>query len=48
MPTPFPGMDPYVEQRALWPINHYQDPEPPLEHANALWSDALLSQAGLR
>lgn len=22
MPTPFPGMDPYLEQRELWPAVH--------------------------
>ncbi len=22
MPTPFPGMDPYLEQRVLWPNVH--------------------------
>lgn len=29
-------------------IDYRQEPEPPLEYADALWSDALLRQAGLR
>ena len=24
MPSPFPGMDPYLEHEALWPIFHHQ------------------------
>ena len=24
MPSPFPGMDPYLEDEALWPVFHHQ------------------------
>ena len=29
-------------------IDYRQEPEPPLEHEDAIWSDALLRQAALR
>jgi hypothetical protein len=56
MPSPFPGMDPYLEG-ALWTtdllgydleINYTRSPEPALDDQSISIADSLLRTAGLR
>jgi hypothetical protein len=54
MPSPFPGMDPYLEG-ALWTtfhfafgVNYTSPPEPALDEVALSVADSLLRTAGLR
>ena len=52
MPSPFPGMDPYLEHPALWPSVHQGlitfTPPVPLAGDDATWTEALLHERGFR
>lgn len=55
MPSPFPGMDPYLESPTVWPCGLEgearrirAEPDPPLDAEDAAWADALLREKGPR
>jgi hypothetical protein len=48
MPSPFPGMDPYLEAQLWLSVDYGQPSDPPLAGDDAVWADALLRKGGLR
>jgi len=49
MPTPFPGVDPYLERLGLWSqvhtsliIDYHQPPVPPLVREDADWAKTVI------
>jgi hypothetical protein len=44
MPTPFPGMDPYLRAGYSDLLNYHQPPVPPLTDAEAAWAATLIQR----